>query len=145
MKEEKYIVSEEQGKLDLIMVHGYLSKESYWARGIPEETFRRSVKNSLCFGIYTPTEQVGFARVVTDKATFAYLADVFIIPAFRGKGLSRRLLDYIVNFEDLQGLRRWVLGTADAHGLYMKYGFTPLGKPERCMEKHNPDVYKAKS
>jgi len=136
-----YYISTEKSKLDNKLIHKYLSEESYWAKGIPLSTVMRAIENSMCFGIYIGSKQAGFARVTTDKATFAYLADVFILPPHRGKGLSKMLMEYIIAHPELQGLRRWMLGTADAHGLYAKYGFTPLAKPERMMEKHNADVY----
>lgn len=141
MSAKQYHISTDQTKLDFETIHRYLSGESYWAKGIPEETLRRSIANSICFGVYLGKEQVGFARIISDQATFAYLADVFILPAHRGKGLSKKLMETIVSHPDLNGLRRWVLATADAHGLYAHYGFKPLTKPERWMEKHDPDVY----
>jgi GNAT superfamily N-acetyltransferase len=102
----------------------------------------RGIANSLCFGVYEGDNQVGFARIISDFATFAYLADVFIIESHRGRGLSKFLMECIVKHSDLQGLRRWVLGTRDAHGLYAQYGFKPLAKPDRYMEIHDPEVYK---
>jgi len=136
-----YHISTDKELLDIPMIHQYLSKESYWSKGIPQEVVRRSIENSLCFGVYMGKQQVGFARIISDFATYAYLADVFILPEHRGKGLSKKLVETIVEYPELQGLRRWVLATADAHGLYARYGFTPMSKPERWMEKHNPDVY----
>jgi GNAT superfamily N-acetyltransferase len=141
MSAEKYFISTDKAMLNIQLIHKFLSEESYWAKGIPLETFKRSVENSMCFGIYNGNEQIGFARIISDNATFAYLADVFVFPAHRNKGLSKRLMEFIINHPELQGLRRWLLGTADAHGLYAKYGFTPLAKPERMMERHNPNVY----
>ena len=140
MKED-YHISADKSKLDHQLIHRYLSGESYWAKGMPLEVMQRSFENSMCFGVYKGNAQVGFARIISDKATFAYLADVFIHSDHRGKGLSKMLMDYIISHPDLQGLRRWMLGTADAYGLYAKYGFTPLGKPERMMERNNPNVY----
>jgi GNAT superfamily N-acetyltransferase len=119
-----------------------LSEHSYWARSIPRETFEKSVRNSLCFGLFHGNRQVGFARVISDYATLAYLADVFILPAYRGRGLAKWLTECIVSHPDLQNLRRWILVTQDAHGLYRKCGFTPLARPESYMEMHNPGVYK---
>ena len=136
-----YLVSTDPARLDLDFIHGYLAR-SYWAEGVPREIVERSIANSLCFGVYDGSKQIGFARVITDYTTFAYLADVFIIEAHRGKGLSKFLMECIVKHPQLQGLRRWVLGTRDAHGLYAKYGFKPLAHPDRFMEKHDPDVYK---
>jgi GNAT superfamily N-acetyltransferase len=136
-----YFISTEKSKLDINLIFSYLSKESYWAKGIPESVVRRSVDNSLCFGVYAGSVQVGFARIISDFATYAYLADVFILPDHRGRGLSKKLMEAIVHYPELKGLRRWLLATADAHGLYTQYGFTPLAKPERWMEKHDPGVY----
>ena len=133
-------VSTDPARVDLGMVHEFLTN-CYWAKGIPAETVRRSLENSICFGVYSGKEQVGFARVITDRATFAYLADVFILPSFRGRGLSSWLMECIVGHPDLQGLRRWMLATQDAHGLYARYGFAPMKAPERWMEIHHPDIY----
>jgi len=138
---DSFIVTTDPARLDVDLIHGYLTR-SYWAEGIPRETVERSIANSLCFGVYEGEKQVGFARVITDYATFAYLADVFIIESHRRRGLSKFLMECIVNHPQLQGLRRWTLGTRDAHELYTKYGFTPLAKPDRFMERHNPEVYK---
>lgn len=141
---EGYAISTDPARLDLAVIHRYLSEESYWAPGIPFEVVARSVENSLCFGLYEGTTgtQIGFARVVTDRATFAYLADVFVLPAHRGRGLSKWLVGTVLAHPDLQGLRRFFLFTADAHGLYARYGFTPLKAPDRAMERANPDVYR---
>ena len=141
MIDEAYTISTDKSLLDIDMIFNYLSKESYWAKGISENVVRRSIEHSLCFGVYKENKQVGFARIISDFATFAYLADVFLLPENRGKGLSKRLMEKIVDHPDLQGLRRWSLATADAHGLYARYGFTPIAKPERWMEKHDPEVY----
>ena len=122
------------------MVHDFLTN-SYWAKGIPLETVRRSIENSITFGIYHSQKQVGFARIISDQATFAYLADVFILPAYRGRGLSRWLMECIIAHPDLQALRRWMLATKDAHGLYAKFGFTPIKTPDSWMEIHRRDVY----
>jgi len=140
-----FLISTDKTKLDIAVIHSYLGKESYWAKNIPVETVKKSVEGSCCFGLFvkekksTATQnfpgsrQVGFARVVTDFATFGYLADVFIIENYRGQGLAKWLMDVIMNYPELQGLRRWLLATKDAHGLYSKYGFTQLDKPERIM------------
>jgi len=124
------------------VIHGFLTA-SYWSPGISRALVERAVRNSVCFGVYEEGRQVGFARVITDQATFAYLADVFILEAHRGRGLAKALMSAIVADPRLQGLRRWVLATRDAHGLYERYGFTPLAKPQRFMELHQPDVYAA--
>jgi GNAT superfamily N-acetyltransferase len=135
-----YEVSTDPARIDVLMVHEVLTS-SYWAKGIPLETVQESIENSISFGVYHGQQLVGFARIISDRATFAYLADVFILPSHRGRGLSRWLMECIVSHPDLQGLRRWMLATQDAHGLYAKFGFTPLKSPESWMEIHRPDVY----
>jgi len=141
VRQNGYLISTDPEKIDVELVHAYLSESSYWAKNIPKEVVRRSIANSLCFGVYENGRQVGFARVVTDKATFGYLADVFVVESARGLGLSKWLMDSILAHPELQGFRRWVLATADAHGLYARSGFKPLARPERWMERHNPNVY----
>jgi GNAT superfamily N-acetyltransferase len=138
---EGYELSTDPARLQPAVVHDYLTHHSYWAKGIPPETVRRSLENSLCFGLYRGEAQVGFARVVSDGATFAYLADVFVLPDHRGRGLSKWLVESILAHPGLQGLRRWMLGTADAHGLYAQFGFTPLAAPDRFMEIARPGIY----
>jgi GNAT superfamily N-acetyltransferase len=133
-KREEYLVSTDPERLDLGTVHGFLTN-SYWARGVSSDVIQRSVENSLCFGLYRRGEQVGFARVITDRATFAYLADVFVLEGHRGRGLGRWLMEVVLTHPDLQGLRRWMLATADAHGLYRGYGFRELGNPGIFMER----------
>ncbi len=138
-----FTISNNPYLIDVTLVHNYLSNESYWAKNIPLATVETSIKNALCFGIYDGNTQIGFARLITDKATFAYLADVFILEAYRGRELSKWLMETIHAHPELQGLRRWMLGTKDAHGLYAQFGWTPL--PEimvsRFMQLHKPDVY----
>ncbi len=129
-------------RLDREMVFRYLSEESYWARGIPRDIFERSLAGSLCFGVYRDGKQVAFARMITDKATFAYLADVFVRPDARGQGVSKALMAFIGQHPDLQHMRRMMLATADAHELYRQFGFTALSKPERLMEKLDQDIYR---
>ena len=133
-----YTISTDKTLIDFEAVYQYLSEESYWATGIPAERLKKAISNSLCFGVYKNGVQAGFARVVTDQATFAYICDVFILPEYRGFGLSKWLMQTIAEHPDLQGLRRWSLATADAHGLYSQFGFTPLTKPDRWMEKFKP-------
>jgi GNAT superfamily N-acetyltransferase len=133
-----YTISTDKTLIDFSAVFKYLSEESYWAAGIPEDRLKRAIQNSMCFGIYKDGEQAGFARAVTDQATFAYICDVFVLPAYRGLGLSKWLVQTIAEHPDLQGLRRWSLATADAHGLYSQLGFTPLSRPENWMEKFKP-------
>jgi GNAT superfamily N-acetyltransferase len=129
-----YLISTDASMLDLEVVHGYLSR-SYWAAGVPEDVVRRSIENSLCFGVYWGEEQAGFARVVTDRATFAYLADVFVLEEHRGQGIGKWLVEVILSHQDLQGLRRWMLATRDAHDLYRRYAFTELARPRIFMER----------
>ena len=135
-----YEITCDKACLDIGAIHSFLS-QSYWSPGIPRAVVERAIANSLCFGVLRDGKQVGFARVITDKATFAYLADVYILPEHRGKGLSRRLMEKITQHPDLQGLRRVLLATRDAHALYAKFGFKPLAAPERIMEVHNPNLY----
>ncbi|QSX36567.1 GNAT family N-acetyltransferase [Shewanella sedimentimangrovi] len=135
-------ISTDKSKLDFTVIHGFISN-TYWANNIPEAVMARAIENSLCFGVYRDDgRQVGFARMITDKATFAYLADVFILEEFRGLGLSKRLMQAIVAHPDLQGLRRMVLATRDAHGLYAQFGFTAIENPEIFMHAWNPNVYR---
>ena len=137
-----YEISTDPRRLDVAVIHQFLAQDSYWSRGIPRSTVERAIEESLCFGVYQGVAQVGFARVVTDKSTFALLADVFILEAHRGKGLSKALMRRVVEHEDLQGLRRFLLLTSDAHGLYSQFGFEPIGSPARFMEVLRPDVYR---
>jgi GNAT superfamily N-acetyltransferase len=132
---DEYSISTELGRLDIATIHDYLSRSSYWAKGRSLEQVLRSIQNSLNFGVFDGDEQVGFARVVTDYATFAWLADVFILEEHRGQGLSKWLLEVILAHPELQGLRRWLLATHDAHGLYRRYGFTELQEPTRWLER----------
>lgn len=132
---EEISVSTDKSKLDIPLIHKYISEDSYWAKGIPVEIVKRSIENSMCFGVYKGEKQVGFARIMSDKATFAYLADVFILPEHRKQGLSKKLMAEIVAHPDLQGLRKMLLATADAHGLYRQFGFNELEKPGNFMEK----------
>jgi N-acetylglutamate synthase-like GNAT family acetyltransferase len=136
----QYDITCDRARLDIDAIHGFLS-QAYWSTGIPRAVVERAIDNSLCFGVFHQGQQVGLARVITDKATFAYLADVYILPEHRGKGLSRRLMERVIQHPDLQGLRRFLLATRDAHELYAKFGFKPLAAPDRIMEIHNPMVY----
>ena len=139
---DTFTVTCDPAKQDSSVIAGFLAT-SYWAKGIPKATVEESLKHSLCFALLDGDRQVGFARVISDYATIAFLNDVFILPEYRGKGLSKWLMECIVSHPQLQGLRRWMLATRDAHGLYEKFGFTPLKKPEVFMERHNPNVYGA--
>ncbi|HLK27613.1 MAG TPA: GNAT family N-acetyltransferase [Puia sp.] len=142
---EGFIISDDKKLLDIEYIHDYLSNKSYWSKNIPIQIVKKSIEGSICFGVYEKQNQIGFARVVSDKATFAYLGDVFIDENYRAKGLSKWLMEVIINYPDLQGMRRWMLGTLDAHTLYEKFGFKPLEEPTRFMHRHNPDVYVKKS
>lgn len=135
-----YEVSTDTKRLDLNAIHAFLT-QSYWALGVPRATVAKAVQNSVCVGAYLGHEQVGFARAVTDKATFAYLADVYVLESHRGHGLSRRMMEALTAHPELQGLRRMLLVTRDAHGLYEKFGFQPLAAPARFMERHHPSPY----
>jgi GNAT superfamily N-acetyltransferase len=135
-----YEVSTDAQRLDVEAIHAFLSA-TYWSPGVPLEIVQRAVWNSVCVGAYDATSQVGFARMVTDKATFAYLADVYVLPEHRGRGLSKQMLSALLALPELQGLRRMLLVTRDAHGLYGGLGFTPLANPSRFMELHNPNAY----
>ena len=138
----EFSVSTDREKLDLAFLHGFLSKEAYWCLNIPFDRVKKSVENSLNFGLYHNDRQIGYARVITDYSTIAYLGDVFVISEYRGKGLSKWLMQQVMDHPDLQGLRRWLLLTADAHELYKKFGWLPIAKPEVYMELFNRDVYK---
>ncbi|HEV8066134.1 MAG TPA: GNAT family N-acetyltransferase [Planctomycetaceae bacterium] len=136
-----YFLSTDPSLLDVSLIHKFLSEQSYWAPGITREVVERSLENSLCFGLFQESRQIGFARVVTDRATFAWLGDVFVIDEFRGQGLGKWMVGALLEHPDLQGLRRCLLGTRDAHGLYTQFGFTPLADPSRFLEIHRPNLY----
>lgn len=140
---ENIHISTNKGLLNINYVHDFL-KHSYWSPGIPFPIVEKAIEGSICFGVYIKGEQIGFARVITDKATFAYLADVFIDEKYRGKGYSKILMKEIMSHPDLRGLRRFMLATRDAHGLYSQFGFSALTYSERWMQIHNPDAYKIK-
>jgi GNAT superfamily N-acetyltransferase len=138
IQQDNILISTDKSKLQLDIIHDYLSKKSYWASGIPIETVQKSIENSMAFGVYLQQEneliQIGFCRIISDLATYAYLADVFVLEEYRGKGISKLLMEVILKHPDLQGLRNWILGTRDAHGLYAQYGFKPLDKPDSFMQ-----------
>lgn len=137
----EYVISTDPARLDLDVIHEFLTN-CYWSKGIPRDVVARSIEHSLCFGIYDSSgAQVGFARVISDLATVAYLGDVFVLESHRGRGLSKWMMECIMRHPFLQGLRRWILLTQDAHGLYSKFGFMPLKAAERYMELHRADVY----
>lgn len=141
ISENGFIFSDKKEFLDIEAIHHYLSTESYWAKNIPFDIVKRSIEHSLCFGIYKGHEQVGFARWITDKATFAWLSDVYIKESYRGLGLSKKLMSFMIFHPDLQGLRRYQLATLDAHGLYEQFGFSVIENPERLMGIVIPDIY----
>lgn len=137
---DEYTLSDDRARLDIRVIHKFLSSESYWAAGRSVEKVQRSIDNSLPVGLYRGEEQIGFARVVTDYATFAWLADVFVLDEFRGRGLAKWLVEVIISHPELQGFRRWVLATKDAHELYRRFGFRELHRPERWMERPDPNM-----
>ena len=137
----EFVISTDKNRLQTDIIYKFLIEESYWATTRSVEQMERAIENSLCFGVYLEEKQIGFARVISDLATFAYLGDVFILKEFRGRGLSKWLMETIVSHPDLQGLRRWILATKDAHVLYEQFGFEPLKFPERWMERPEPNAY----
>jgi GNAT superfamily N-acetyltransferase len=139
---EGFCISTEKARLDIKAIHHFLSTQSYWSQNIPYSRVEEAIAHSLNFGLYEKEKQIGFSRVITDFSTVAYLGDVYILPAFRGMGLSKWLMKTIIDYPELQGLRRWILSTKDAHGLYEPFGWTPLAFPERWMEIHDREVYK---
>jgi GNAT superfamily N-acetyltransferase len=141
-RKDGFLISTDNSKLDIDLIYDYLSNHSYWAKGIPFDTVKKSIDNAVCFGLFENDKQIGFARVVTDKATFGYLGDVFILESHRGKGLSKWLMECILKHPELQGFRRWILLTRDAQDLYRQFGFIEFHDPARCMELWYPDVYK---
>lgn len=144
MEKGEFRITTNQKEMDINVIHGYLSR-SYWAQGVPRATVQKSIEGSLCFAVFHDSRQVGFARVITDKATFGYLSDVFILEEYRGKGLSKWLMEIILGHPELQNFRRFLLSTRDAHGLYRQFGFKDLVSPENWMQVYNPEVYKTNS
>jgi len=140
-RRDGFMVSTDPARIDLDVVHGFLTR-SYWAQGVPRAVVERSLRHSLCFGLYEGERQLGFARAITDRATFAYLADVFVLDSHRARGLGKWLMECVHRHPDLQGLRRWALVTRDAHGLYRAFGFELFAHPDRWMEIHDPEVYR---
>jgi GNAT superfamily N-acetyltransferase len=138
---DDYTITTDKNKLDLIAMHDFLSNHSHWSRNIPFDRVKTSVENSLNFGLFHRDAQIGYAKIISDYATIAYLGDVYVLPDYRGKGLSKWLMQQVMSHPDLQGLRRWILLTVDAHGLYAQYGWKEPKNPERYMELHNPNVY----
>jgi len=138
----EYEISTDPARLDLDLTHRFLSEEAYWSPGVPRAVVEKAVANSLVFGVYRGSAQAGLARVVSDMATFAWVCDVFVLPAHRGHGLGKWLMEVIAAHPELQGLRRWMLATRDAHGLYQQTGFTDLHDATRFMEKWDPEIYR---
>lgn len=139
---EGYCITTDKTKMDIFAIHDFLSKHSGWSNNIPLDIVKTSIENSISFGLFHNEKQIGFARVISDLATIAYLGDIYILEDYRGKGLSKKLMETIIKHPYLQGLRRWILLTSTADWLYEKYGFTKLPKPEIYMELFNPNVYK---
>ncbi len=139
-RRDEYTISTDRERLNVSLIHNFLSDSAYWARSRSLEKVQQSIEHSLNFGVYKGDEQIGFARVVTDYATFAWLADVFILDEYRGRGLSKWLIEVIVSHQRLQGFRRWVLATKDAHELYRRFGFAELKEPARWMERLDPNL-----
>jgi len=140
IQQGEYTISTDRRKLNIEVIHGYL-KNAYWSKNKPKALVKKAIKGSICFGVYNKRQQVGFARVITDSTTFGYLADVFILPEFQGKGLGKLLIKTIMECPDFQGFRSWSLATKDAHGLYAQFGFKPLAEPEKRMLKINFKQY----
>ncbi len=139
--DNKFEIDSDRSRLDVDAIHDFLANESYWAQTRTREQTETAIANSICFGVYDGERQIGFARVVSDRATFAYIGDVYVIDEYRGRGLSKWLMETILAHPDLQGLRRWVLATRDAHGLYRQFGFDKLKHPDRWMELPAPNAY----
>ena len=137
-----FLITTDKSKLDIAAIHDFLSKHSGWSDHIPFDRVKVSIDNSLCFGLFHNNKQIGFARVISDLSTIAYLGDVYVLDNYRGQGLSKKLMDAIMGHPNLQGLRRWILLTSTAEWLYEKYGFTKIPQPEWYMELYNPNVYK---
>jgi len=137
---KNFLISDDKASLQLNVIHGYLTG-SYWSEGISKKLVATAISNSMCFGLYLNDRQIGFARVITDKAVFAYLADVFILPEYANRGLGTTLINFIMQHKDLQGLRRFMLCTLDAHGLYKKFAFTAVDSPQSMMQISKPGLY----
>lgn len=141
LHKNQFTISTDKSRLKLDSIHEFLSTKAYWCLNIPKETVATAIEHSLCFGVYEGDRQIGFARVISDFSTIAYLGDVYILEEYRGHGLSKWLLEVIMTYPDLQGLRRWILLTGDAHGLYRQFGWTDIADPTKWMELHNKNVY----
>lgn len=137
----EFSISTDKTRLDIDLIHNFLSTKAYWCLNIPKETVRKAIQNSLCFGVFQNGSQIGFARIISDFSTIAYLGDVFILEEYRGNGLSKWLMEVIMGHPDLRGLRRWILLTRDAHELYRRFGWTDISDPNVWMEVRNKNVY----
>lgn len=140
---DDYEISTDRGRMDVELIHAFLRESSYWAQGVSRSIVEKSLEHSLCLGAFLKGRQVAFARVITDYATFAYLADVFVLKEHRGREISKRLMRAVLSHPELQGLRRFLPATKDAHGLYAQFGFKPLANPVDFMTIHHPDIYRA--
>ena len=138
-----FLITTDKAKLDVVAIHDFLSNHSGWSDNIPFDCVKASIDNSLNFGLFHKDKQIGFARVISDFSTIAYLGDIYVLDNYRGQGLSKKIMDIVMSHPDLQGLRRWILLTSTADWLYEKYGFTKLPNPEWYMERFNPNVYKS--
>ena len=141
VKKDDYVITTDKSMMDVKMIHKFLANESYWSKNIPLERVKKAIENSLNFGIFYKEKQIGFARVISDFSTIAYLGDLFILKEYRGQGLARLLLEQVMNYPELKGLRRWILLTKEAHDLYQQYGWAMVARPESWMEIHDPQVY----
>lgn len=141
LEKNGYFFTTDKSKIDIASAHDFLSNHAYWCKNIPFEVFKKSFENALCFAVFENEVQIAFARVITDYATIAYLGDVYVLPQYRGKGVSKLLLKQIMNHKELQGLRRWILLTGDAHGLYKQFGWEEIKSPEKWMEIAKPNIY----
>jgi N-acetylglutamate synthase-like GNAT family acetyltransferase len=139
---DEYTITTDKSKMDIVAIHDFLSKHSDWSNNIPFDRVKTSIDNSLNFGLFHNDKQIGFARIISDFSTIAYLGDIYVLDNYRGKGLSKKLMDTVITHANLQGLRRWILLTSSADWLYGKYGFTKLPKPELYMELFDPNIYK---
>lgn len=140
VRKDSYLISTDKSRLELDVIYNFITK-SYWAKGRSQEVIKRTIENSICFGVYENGRQIGFARVVSDRAIMAYIMDLFILESHRARGLSKWLMECILNHPELREVRRWVLNTRDAHGLYARFGFQPISKPEFAMERVEASVY----
>ena len=136
-----FFFTTDKNKIDVVAAHDFLSNHAYWCKNIPFETFKKSFENSLCFAVFEGEKQIAFGRVISDYATIAYLGDVYVLPEYRGKGISKMLMMQIMEHKELQGLRRWILLTGDAHGLYNQFGWEEIKSPDKWMEIARPNIY----